>query len=85
MAAKKKSTKRSAKTARKPARGKPATRKSAARPAARRSRAKRASQRVATAVKAKARQGLEVAQEGLDRLKATSSHLVEELKEKLGR
>jgi hypothetical protein len=38
---------------------------------------------VAKAVGTKARQGLEVAHEGLKRLKATTSHLVEEVKEKL--
>ncbi len=38
---------------------------------------------VAKAVKTKAQQGLEVAKEGLDRLKATTTNLVEEVKERI--
>jgi hypothetical protein len=40
---------------------------------------------VTAKVQAKARQGLEVAREGLDRLKDTTTHLVEEVKERIGR
>ena len=48
-----------------------------ARSATRRGRA------VAKAVKVKAQHGLEVAKEGLDRLKATTSSLMEEVKERI--
>jgi hypothetical protein len=35
-------------------------------------------------VQKRARQGLEVAREGLDRIKATTTHLVDEVKERIG-
>jgi hypothetical protein len=38
---------------------------------------------VARAVKAKARQGIEVAREGFDRLKSTTTTLVEDVKDRL--
>lgn len=57
--------------------GRKSRRKSAAKFVARRGRA------VAKAVKTKAQQGLEVAKEGLDRLKATTTNLVEEVKERI--
>ena len=36
-------------------------------------------------VQEKARQGLEVAKDGLERLKTSTAHLVEEVKERIGR
>jgi hypothetical protein len=39
---------------------------------------------VAAAVQKRARQGLDVAKEGLDRIKSTTTHLVEEVKERIG-
>jgi hypothetical protein len=35
-------------------------------------------------VRKKARQGLDVAREGLDRIKATTTHLVDEVKDRIG-
>jgi hypothetical protein len=35
-------------------------------------------------VQKKARQGLDVAREGLDRIKATTTHLVDEVKDRIG-
>ena len=104
MAAKRKSTKRSAPSKRKAASRKAATRKSATRTSARKkSAAARASTRksagrksatrkpaarvrkVTKVVQAKARQGLELAKDGLERLKTSTAHLVEEVKERIGR
>ena len=41
-------------------------------------------QRVRAVVEEKARQGLDVAREGLERLKQTTAHLVEEVKDRIG-
>jgi hypothetical protein len=40
--------------------------------------------KVTKVVKEKARQGLEVAKDGLERLKTSTAHLVEEAKERIG-
>lgn len=77
-------TKKKAATARKSAKKtgrtagarKPSGRKAAVR--------KGAVRKVAKVVEAKARQGLGVAKVGLERLTTATSHLVEEVKEKLG-
>lgn len=73
-----KSAKKTGRTAgaRKPAGRKAAVRKGAVR--------KGAVRKVAKVVEAKARQGLGVAKVGLERLTTATSHLVEEVKEKLG-
>ena len=81
MPTKKKAAKRPARAARKPATRKPTARKSAKKTPAGR---KGAVRKVAKVVEAKARQGLGVAKEGLERLTSATSHLVEEVKEKLG-
>ena len=76
----------------------PAARKSAARkskratrqPAARKSspksapKARKRVQRVRAVVEEKARQGLDVAREGLERIKQTTVSLVEEVKDRIG-
>lgn len=41
-------------------------------------------QRVRAVVEEKARQGLDVAREGLERIKQTTVHLVEEVKDRIG-
>jgi hypothetical protein len=90
MAAKKKSSARPAASKakkKKPAtRPKSASRKSASRKAAKRKPAAKPSatrrRRVATAVKATARRGLDVAKEGLGRIKSATSHLVEEVRDR---
>jgi len=79
------------KAAKRPAARKSAARKSAARkPAARKSSPKAAPkvrkrvQRVRAVVEEKARQGLDVAREGLERIKQTTVSLVEEVKDRIG-
>jgi hypothetical protein len=93
-AARKLAARRSA--ARKGATGKAATRKSATtKRATRRSAAKKSApkpssktrkrvQRVRAVVEEKARQGLDVAREGLERIKQTTVSLVEEVKDRIG-
>jgi len=89
MARKKKA--RPKKTAKRPAARKSATAKRATRqPAARKSPPKSAPkprkrvQRVRAVVEKKARQGLDVAREGLERIKQTTGSLVEEVKDRIG-
>jgi hypothetical protein len=90
MATKKKARpKKSAKrAARKPAARKPA-RKSAVRKGAvrkstvRKSTVRKSAKRVRAAVEKKARQGLDVAREGLERLKQSTVSLIGEVKERL--
>lgn len=79
---KKKPRARAAATKRKAAGPKTAGRKAAGREtAAKPSATKR--RRVTTAVKATARRGLDVAKEGLGRIKSATTHLVEEVRERL--
>jgi hypothetical protein len=93
-AARKSTARRSA--ARKGATRKSATRKSATakratrQPAAKKfspksaTKARKRVQRVRAVVEEKARQGLDVAREGLERIKQTTVHLVEEVKDRIG-
>jgi hypothetical protein len=91
MATKKKA--RPKKAAKRPAARKPAGRKAATAKRAKSSpkssskptskRRKRV-QRVRAVVQEKARQGLDVAREGLERIKQTTVNLVEEVKERIG-
>ena len=86
MATKKKARpKKSAKrAAQKPAARKSAVRKSALRKStARKSTVRKSAKRVRAAVEKKARQGLDVAREGLERLKQSTVSLIGEVKERL--
>lgn len=85
-AARKSSSRKS--TSRKSATKKSATRKSAAkRSGAKKSGARKAATRrraVVAAVESKARQGLQAAKGGFEFLKETTTHLVEEVKDRIG-
>jgi len=86
MATKKKARpKKSAKrAAQKPAARKSAVRKSALRKSTvRKSTVRKSAKRVRAAVEKKARQGLDVAREGLERLKQSTVSLIGEVKERL--
>ncbi len=86
MATKKKARPKKAakRAARKPAARKSAVRKSALRKSTvRKSTVRKSAKRVRAAVEKKARQGLDVAREGLERLKQSTVSLIGEVKERL--
>ena len=86
MATKKKARPKKAakRAARKPAARKSAVRKGAVRKSAvRKSTVRKSAKRVRAAVEKKARQGLDVAREGLERLKQSTVPLIGEVKERI--